>query len=351
MRNLIGNHINTKSVITNIRNGVYPNITILYGEYGSGKTEFAIDIAKMLTCNNLTDEGYCGVCDSCKEAEVISNDTFLSKISITNMTMVDQEKVFNLVKENSSVVHSGNKIYIYDEFHAVKSNLQEMWLSESNKLGNTFLILTTTKLRLLDKGIVSRSVKLKMRYLPKKDSLDLLAMYQLDDINPLLLDVIYDTFRGSPRDMILSARYCKNSGLSLDEQIELVLQYKKAPIEDLILLLPNKVEYFKCLRDMSKTYTQEEIVHSAENFLWDMLAVPDELFKGTELASLISKNDLIRLMLDIKKDATLAFATLFTNKRFHQPGDDKHIITDALHKAIGKKDNGETKERSNVERW
>lgn len=326
MRTLIGNEINTKSIIFNILNHSCPNIILLHGEYGTGKTEFAKDIAKLITCMNPSRDGYCNTCSACKEADNITENTFLKNISITNMTMVDTNKVIELIRENIHLKHSGNKVYIYDEFQAVDLNLQEMWLSETSKLMDTYLILTTTNLRKIDKGISSRSVKMKMNSVNLSNIKSILKMYNLDDIEAQLIPILYNAFHGVPRDIILTARFCKNSGLTLEEKIEFIQHYKHINIKDLFLLIKNQEEYFRYLNQLQKEYTIEEISKSVINSIWDYLSMSDIDYNALELSQNISKQHLIYLLIDLKDKPEIAFINLYASINYNLKGKNKKVI-------------------------
>lgn len=350
MRHLIGNDLNWKSAIRNILNGVFPNILILYGEYGSGKTEFAIDIARMLVCSHLTEDGYCGECPECKRTENITKNTFMTNISLINMSILDYNDIQKLVNENVSIKYPGNKVYIYDEFHTVPKSSQELWLSETRNLDNIYLILTTTKLHQIDKGILSRAITMKMSYLSLQEAYQLLEMYDIKEIDNSVMTTIYHKFRGAPREIISVAKYCINSGLTIDEQIEFIENNRKVPLEEILLFINNKHEYMVGLRNILSTYTTEEIITSTDTFVWNYLLMEDDVFNNTQIGELYTKKELITLTIEVQKQPTSAFLTLYSRKRLPSNHQDMQYIKTGITKHTTKSKNN-SDERGGLSRW
>jgi len=275
---LLGNDINFKLVRDNIVNDSLSNIILLHGVYGTGKTEFAKIIARMLLCENFDGHKLCGTCEGCRSAQFTENE-FNPRAALFNMAKVDTEKAKELVDASTKVYSSKTRAFIYDEYQAVNKKDQEIWLADADKLDNTYLILTSTKTSQIDKGILSRSLKLKMNPLSDKDAFQILedSHFKLsDNIKSLMVK----TYQGIPRDLIIMAEALTNgTSLTEEEKIEILLAYKSAPISELFELLGDIPEYFRKIREMDAKYVEEEWRRSLDDFLFTNLSLGEQGFQ------------------------------------------------------------------------
>ena len=65
--NLIINKKNWKHLRHSWKSGRLPHALLFYGPQGTGKEGHALELAAMLNCNEVQDEGSCGNCPSCKK--------------------------------------------------------------------------------------------------------------------------------------------------------------------------------------------------------------------------------------------------------------------------------------------
>jgi hypothetical protein len=271
------------------------NIVLLHGDYGLGKTEFAIDIAKMLTCENLTFDGYCGVCKYCTVE--ITENSFLTSIALINTPKIEnRDKLLELVKESTTAVHTNNKVYIFDEFHSIPPEQQEVWLSASRNLDNTYLILTTTQRRKIDKGIQSRSLKLRMEKIGRTDMDKLLTMYNLPGLSPEVMTELFRVHGGVPRDIIISARFLLHSGLDEDEKLEFISRHKRIQIGEIFKMVHNRLLFIREVRTLDTLYPREDIVRAIEDFVYDNLALGQKNYSKEEISTLIPYDYLIWIL-------------------------------------------------------
>jgi len=159
----IGNDKLKKSVLSALRSSVLPQVILLKGHAGCGKTTMARLIAKEYLCENrdkLT--GACGECYSCKQLDdyIEKGDTGV----VYNVREVDatdnnkKEHVEQLIEEASIPSYDGSwKVYIFDECHMITQSAQNRLLKHLEEPPEKVLtILCTTDPQKLLETIVSR---------------------------------------------------------------------------------------------------------------------------------------------------------------------------------------------------
>ena len=308
---LLGNDLHYKAIKNNIRKQILPNIILLYGEYGTGKTHFSKEIARLILCPD-----HCRTCYICKGD--ISEDTFNKNASLTNMAKVNHEQARQLLKENVDIYSESDRVFIYDEFHLLPKKDQSLWLAETTKLDKTFLILTTTSLSQIDNGIKSRALKIKMNRLSLKQIKDLLSYHDLT-VTDNIVKQVYDMSKGIPRDILICASYIKNSGLDDEESSFLITNQSKPPIDILLQIRDIPDDFLKMLRDIDNNFTKDEIITTSRDILWD------ELLRQNEKNY---KNILINSLMQLDKNYLAALMNCMLPAKI-QKKDKEVVVTDA----------------------
>lgn len=118
----IGNEKLKQSVKEMFRDGNRPQVLLLQGHSGCGKTTMARLIAKEYCCENRDEEkGACGECDSCKEfnAYIESGNTVeLMDLHEINSGKIGKQEAEQIMAEMEAPSISDNwKTYIFDESH------------------------------------------------------------------------------------------------------------------------------------------------------------------------------------------------------------------------------------------
>ena len=72
--NLLINHKNWKYLFRTWKKGRFPHALLLHGSNGTGKEGHALELAAMLNCREVQDEGACGYCSSCKKTKSFQHE-------------------------------------------------------------------------------------------------------------------------------------------------------------------------------------------------------------------------------------------------------------------------------------
>lgn len=159
----IGNTKIVESMLGVLRSGKRPQVILLEGHAGCGKTSFARLIAKEYLCENRDENtGACGVCDTCKLIEEYiqtgASDMLMNVREIDNSVSGNKQDIDELLNEAEMPSADGNwKVYILDECHLLSHGAQGRLLKMLEEPPEKVLmILCTTDPDKLLSTIISR---------------------------------------------------------------------------------------------------------------------------------------------------------------------------------------------------
>lgn len=146
----IGNDRAKEKALARLRSGNIPQIWLLKGASGCGKTSFARLIAKEVRCENREELGHsCGECPSCKEIEHYietgSTDelTDLREIDMSSKNGINE--VGEILEEAMYPSLMGTwKIYIFDECHMATKQAQNRMLKIAEEPPEKVMIIFCT---------------------------------------------------------------------------------------------------------------------------------------------------------------------------------------------------------------
>ncbi len=130
----IGNGKLKDTVMNHLASGKLPQVVLMYGDSGCGKTTFARLLAKEYSCEHrIPMVGACNECPECLEIdEYIATGDMSNLLNIHEIDITDQsgKNDLNAVLEDMAMPSYGDawKIYIFDECHKASDALQNRLL-------------------------------------------------------------------------------------------------------------------------------------------------------------------------------------------------------------------------------
>lgn len=312
MQHLISNSLNEKSIINNINNQTLNKIILLEGRYGTGKSEFAKQIAKMIICENLTENGYCGECRYCKKEIVYGTSSFDADIHFLNMKKVTYQDMVNLINQSVNQLRSRQQVKILDEFHLVDKDTQDLWLAETARLEDCTLILTTTDKRGISDGIISRSVPLPMKQLAPLESKMLIAS-NYPGVSEVVSEAIVKRIGGCPRELINISTFYAGAGLSDQEILDHLANANQSELVMLLESLTNRelfFEQFRTIRTLS-SYTVKVVL---QDLLWDYIGSSPQDRAKLKHFNGFTESQILNFLADSNVDPFLAIMKMFKMK-------------------------------------
>ena len=233
---LIGNDRTVKTLKTKLGKKVIPNVFLLHGPFGCGKTTIARIIPKELGVSDI-------------DIKEFDNGSFRG---------IDDVRAAERMSKPKPMA-SDYKVFIFDEFHAITPDAKIAilkWLEEPPK--HVIGIICTTDPGKLGKGILSRCIKLPVSPLSEEEISALLkdiSTKEKQKISPKVISRIANISDGCPREAINALESIE--GLSTEEALESLENYSEnAPMNKLFqLFLSGKGSWEECsslLKNMSE---------------------------------------------------------------------------------------------------
>lgn len=162
-RDYIGNKKLKKSAMKALESLQKPQVILLQGQAGTGKTSMARLLAKEYLCENRdVEKGACGVCYHCKALdeyiETGRSDVLMNLKEVDAADSNKRQDIDDLLEDAMSPSFDGNwKIYILDECHMMTASAQNRLLKTLEEPPEKVLImLCTTDPEQLLQTIISR---------------------------------------------------------------------------------------------------------------------------------------------------------------------------------------------------
>ena len=200
---MVGNEKVVTALIKKLSGKTVPNVILLSGDFGCGKTTIARIIPSILKVHP-------------SDVKEMNN---ASLRGIDDMRAVEESSKSKPMNPSSKY-----KIYIFDEFHAVSSDAKNAvlkWTEDPPK--HVVSIICTTDPQKLGKGLLSRCLKFAVKPLTDVEMKDLLvaiAAKEEMEIKNKVLSAIISAASGCPRSAINLLEMV--DGLSLKEALEVI---------------------------------------------------------------------------------------------------------------------------------
>lgn len=237
----IVSHNKQKSIVINaVRNKKLPHAYLFAGAEGIGKKLFAVEFAKLVSCENLNNENTdsCGECNSCRDIDSNKNPDLILIQPTGNVIKIDQIRE---MKEKLYLKSFYNRyktciIDDADKMNAAASSALLKILEEP--VGNIIFILIVTNIFSIFSTIISRCQILKFAPIKKEDIEGFIRSKNVN-IAEEVINYAINIAEGSIGKAIY---YMENNMFELRERIFLILDnlFEKGSMIDLKIL---KKEY------------------------------------------------------------------------------------------------------------
>ena len=150
----------------------FPNVILLSGKTGTGKTTIARIIGKTLVCLNYDENGLpCNKCELCIAIQNELMNNYYFEYNGSNIG-IDEMRLIESLALSKPLTQAKAKVIVIDELQELSSNkkAQKNILKILERpLKNTYFILTTMDETKVDKAILNRAVKYRLNNLSEKE--------------------------------------------------------------------------------------------------------------------------------------------------------------------------------------
>lgn len=226
----VGNTRLKEEVIGQLAAGTLPQMMLLQGPAGTGKTTLARLIAKSMVCLNPQEGHACGECMNClnlTDSYILNGETALGApvrdYNISNMnTVEDAERIIQEMQQISAF--DNKKVYILDEVQEASPRAQAAFLKIAEEPpAGLHIILCTTHPQKLATAFKSRFISRRVQKPTVQELVDrLVYICQREGVNYEVkgLQLLVTKIGRTPRDCINQAEYLGNLGAITRKNVE-----------------------------------------------------------------------------------------------------------------------------------
>lgn len=327
---VIGNFSTVSVIRSAVKNGSFPNFTIMAGDSGTGKSTCAEIVSLALNCENPVNGNPCLRCSSCQtnlaSLQGKGNSTRVKKVNLGDSEV--RKDLSNLITQIFKLeVSSGKSVFILEEVHSLNEAGQTALLEEIDKLNsNVHVIFCTTKSKRLLEELRNRSITFRFAKLKSSESKILLENFLNKihiEIPNNVKDEILKHARGVPRTIVGLADFITKNNCTYDTIIDFLGVINPKVFYLLFKTCKEVTSYTSYLNELILDYTIDDLVYNLKKYLMDLhfLSVGVSTFyshtskNDKDLALELGKNVLYKIQnlvysTEIKEDCDFVFMML-----------------------------------------
>ncbi len=311
-----GQDVIVKIIKNSIKNNCINHAYLFAGPRGTGKTSIAKIFAKMVNCENLTENGPCGHCVSCTQI----NNSDIVEIDAASNNGVDEIRE---LRNKVSLVpaYSKYKVYIIDEVHMLTTGAFNALLKTLEEPpAHVIFILATTDPYKIPETILSRCQRLDFKKISEEsivNRLKQIAQSENIDIEEEALKEIAKLSDGGMRDsigMLDQAVAYADGKITVNDIHDINGTLTAESLKELInaIITKKKEEIFKAINDFDKkgknfvklteeiiTFMQDVLLFQEAPFLFKTMEKKYALYE--EIANEIDSHQVMEYILILNK--------------------------------------------------
>jgi len=284
--------VGQKLIIQNLKNRSktmdFPQVILLEGSTGSGKTTTAQIIAQLLNCQApiTKEDGTHEACQECPSCKDIISGKFGRDTRVFDCAGMVKEDVLGLKQKLSvSPMYDKNKIFILDEAqnlgNATTKGALLLLLEKVYK--HAYIIMNTMDISKFDTSIIGRTQRYSFKAIKEDDIADYLINTLLPTHDPkselpdTMIEVLYTVATlacGSLREAVQLYEQCITTPITTKEELisYMGVMDEKTAYETLSLLVKKNKKFFEDFENYKKKENnQERIFNSFLGISWDAL--------------------------------------------------------------------------------
>lgn len=321
---VIGNFSTVAVIKSSVKNGSFPNFTIMSGDSGTGKSTCAEIVSLALTCENPVDSNPCLHCASCRvNLASLQNKGNSTRVKKINMADSEVKKDFaNIVTQIFKLdVSSGKSVFILEEVHSLPEAQQTALLEEIDKLSpNVYVILCTTRPKRLLEELRNRSINFRFAKLRSSESKVLLEKILNKahvDLPSNVKDEIIKSSKGVPRVIVKLTDLIIKNDCSYSTVIGLLGLIDPKVFYLLFKSSDDVVSFTTYINELMMDYSIDDLIYNLKKYLTDLhfLSVGVSTFYSNT-----TKNDK-ELALSLGKEALYKIQNLIYSSQINEDCD------------------------------
>jgi DNA polymerase III gamma/tau subunit len=275
---LVGNNLLLSLIRKGLRLKTLPQLILLEGVLGVGKSSVAELVAMALTCEHPTDGEACLTCPTC-QINLRALDAGGSGVSpqiekVNSAVIRDDRSMSEQLRSTFNIIHTdGIYVKIFEEFHAFSQEDQLLMLEETARIPrNVQVILTTTKREAILREMASRCLVFTFSRLTQGESNVLVDRINKSmRLSPEDYRQIYRTTDGIPRNVVLLMDFLSRTGPTGDELAFILGNIGKSVFLGILANMGDFRLYLDEITGLLAKYSPEVVLRQLRYFLTQAL--------------------------------------------------------------------------------